>query len=49
VVSAVAPEAAVLRDAVRLADSLKDKDPKALQTVKRRLYPEATSMLTAKP
>jgi enoyl-CoA hydratase/carnithine racemase len=49
VVSAVAPEEAVLRNAVRLADSLKDKDPRALQTVKRRLYPEATSMLTAKP
>jgi enoyl-CoA hydratase/carnithine racemase len=48
VISSVANEGSVLPQAIGLAASLKDKDPNALQTVKRRLYPEATSMLTAR-
>ena len=48
VISSVANEGTVLPEAIRLAASLKDKDPTALQMVKRRLYPEATSMLTAR-
>jgi enoyl-CoA hydratase/carnithine racemase len=48
VITSVANEASVLPEAIQLAASLKDKDPNALQTVKRRLYPEATSMLTAR-
>ena len=48
VMSSVADEGYVLPDAIQLATSLKDKDPVALQTVKRRLYPEAASMLTAR-
>jgi enoyl-CoA hydratase/carnithine racemase len=48
VITSVANEASVLPEAIQLAASLKDKDPNALQTVKRRLYPEVTSMLTAR-
>ncbi|MEN8040148.1 MAG: enoyl-CoA hydratase/isomerase family protein [Actinomycetota bacterium] len=36
----------VLPSAVDLATSLANKDPETLRTVKRRLYPEAASMLT---
>lgn len=49
VVTSVAREDDVLDIALELAASLADKNPLALQTVKKRLYPEATAMLTATP
>ncbi len=49
VVNRTAASADVLSESVSLAASLANKNPSALQTVKRRLYPEATAMLTPHP
>lgn len=49
VVTGVAGEDTVVTRSLHLAASLNDKDPEVLRTVKRRLYAEASAMLTPTP
>lgn len=49
VVNQVAEPASVVQRSIDLAASMADKDPSALRTVKRRLYPTAAAMLTTGP
>jgi len=46
VVNRATAEKDVVPEAIELAASLADKDPSTLRTVKRRLYPEVSAMLT---
>ena len=47
VVNQVAATESILQRSIELAASMADKNPSALRTVKHRLYPTATAMLTA--
>ncbi len=47
VVNRVAAEEDVVPEAIELAATMTSKNPSTLRTVKRRLYPEASAMLTS--